>query len=579
MRVLGDFNALTLDPVGPVEPPPGLAQIRAVPYTLRADFPLPLGTTNHGRCAFSFQSPQLPEGQMNLHKVLLRFLVASLVFLALSPIQAQFIQQGGKIIGTGAVGSAYQGGSVALSADGNTAIVGGGVDSSGAGAAWVFTRSSGVWSQQGSKLVGTGAVGDAQQGFSVALSADGNTAIVGGYLDSSSVGATWVFTRSSSVWSQQGGKLIGAGAVGDAWQGSSVALSADGNTAIVGGPYDSSSVGATWVFTRSSGVWSQQGGKLIGAGAVGDAWQGRSVALSADGNTAIVGGSGDSSHAGATWVFTRSSGVWSQQGGKIVGTGAVGEADQGYSVALSADGNTAIVGGYYDSPGAGATWVFTRSSGVWSQQGSKLVGTGAVGFTLQGYSVALSADGNTAIVGGPYDNFDGATWVFTRSSGVWSQQGGKLVGTGAVGVAYQGWSVALSADGNTAIVGGIADSSGAGATWVFTRSETPVREEAVNVPSQFVLEQNYPNPFNPSTKIQFTIVSAQSGSASGGNRQLTIVKVFDVLGREVATLVNEVKEPGTYTVEFNASSLASGVYFYRLQAGTYVETRKLLLLR
>jgi uncharacterized protein YdbL (DUF1318 family) len=327
------------------------------------------------------------------------------------------------------------------------------------------------------------------------------------------------------VWSQQGSKLVGTGAVGDAQQGFSVALSADGNTAIVGGPYDSSSVGATWVFTRSSGVWSQQGGKLIGAGAVGDAWQGRSVALSADGNTAIVGGSGDSSHAGATWVFTRSSGVWSQQGGKIVGTGAVGEADQGYSVALSADGNTAIVGGYYDSPGAGATWVFTRSSGVWSQQG------------------------------------------------------GKLVGTGAVGVAYQGWSVALSADGNTAIVGGIADSSGAGATWVFTRSETPVREEAVNVPSQFVLEQNYPNPFNPSTKIQFTIVSAQSGSASGGNRQLTIVKVFDVLGREVATLVNEVKEPGTYTVEFNASSLASGVYFYRLQAGTYVETRKLLLLR
>jgi hypothetical protein len=397
---------------------------------------------------------------MNLHKVLLRFLVASLVFLALSPIQAQFIQQGGKIIGTGAVGSAYQGGSVALSADGNTAIVGGGVDSSGAGAAWVFTRSSGVWSQQGSKLVGTGAVGDAQQGFSVALSADGNTAIVGGYLDSSSVGATWVFTRSSSVWSQQGGKLIGAGAVGDAWQGSSVALSADGNTAIVGGPYDSSSVGATWVFTRSSGVWSQQGGKLIGAGAVGDAWQGRSVALSADGNTAIVGGSGDSSHAGATWVFTRSSGVWSQQGGKIVGTGAVGEADQGYSVALSADGNTAIVGGFYDNTGAGAAWVFTRS-------------------------------------------------------------------------------------------------------------ETPVREEAANVPSQSVLEQNYPNPFNPSTKIQFSI----------DNRQLAIVKVIDMLGREVATLVNEVKEPGTYTVEFRASSLASGVYFYRLQAGTYVETKKLLLLR
>jgi hypothetical protein len=397
---------------------------------------------------------------MILHKVLLRFLVASLVFLGLSPIQAQFIQQGGKIIGTGAVGTSWQGWSVALSADGNTAIVGGTYDSSGAGATWVFTRSSGVWSQQGSKLVGTGAVGGAVQGASVALSADGNTAIVGGYFDSSG--------------------------------------------------------------------------------------------------------------AGATWVFTRSSGVWSQQGGKLVGTGAVGGADEGFSVALSADGNTAIVGGTYDSSGIGAAWVFTRSSGVWSQQGSKLVGTGAVGGAAQGNSVALSADGNTAIVGGRLDNFyAGATWVFARSSGVWSQQGSKLVGTGAVGGAAQGISVALSADGNTAIVGGTYDSSGIGAAWVFTRSGTPVREEAANVPLQFVLEQNYPNPFNPSTKIQFSIV----------HRQLTIVKVYDVLGREVATLVNAVKEPGTYTVEFDASSLASGVYFYRLQAGTYVETRKLLLLK
>jgi hypothetical protein len=108
---------------------------------------------------------------------------------------------------------------------------------------------------------------------------------------------------------------------------------------------------------------------------------------------------------------------------------------------------------------------------------------------------------------------------------------------------------------------------------------TSVSVRASKQPGSFNLEQNYPNPFNPATKIQFTIVSAQSGSASGGNRQLTTVKVYDVLGREVATLVNEVKEPGTYTVEFDASSLASGVYFYRLQAGTFVETKKLLLLR
>jgi hypothetical protein len=74
----------------------------------------------------------------------------------------------------------------------------------------------------------------------------------------------------------------------------------------------------------------------------------------------------------------------------------------------------------------GAAWVYTRSGGVWTQQGSKLVGTGAVGNAVQGISAALSADGNTAIVGGPIDNGrSGAAWVYTRSGGVWTQQGLK----------------------------------------------------------------------------------------------------------------------------------------------------------
>jgi hypothetical protein len=113
---------------------------------------------------------------------------------------AQFTQQGSKLVGTGAVGQSAQGFSVALSADGNTAIVGGIEDNSYAGAAWVYTRSSqGLWTQQGSKLVGTGAVGNAQQGFSVALSGDGNTAFVGGPADNSVAGAAWVFVQPLQV--------------------------------------------------------------------------------------------------------------------------------------------------------------------------------------------------------------------------------------------------------------------------------------------------------------------------------------------------------------------------------------------
>ena len=419
---------------------------------------------------------------MSLHRLLLRpFSVASLGFLAFFTVQAQFIQQGEKLTGTLAVGAAGQGGSVALSADGNTAVVGGPADNSGTGAVWVFTRTSGVWSQQGSKLVGTGAVGNAHQGSSVAISDDGNTVIVGGPDDNSGAGAIWIFTRTDGAWSQLGNKIVGTGAVGNANQGRSVALSPDGNTVIVGGPGDNSEAGAVWVFIQSNCEWIQEGGKLIGTEAVGNASQGRSVALSADGNTAIVGGNGDNSFIGASWVFTRTSGVWSQQGSKLVGTGIGmgGNSSQGQSVALSADGNTAIVGGPGDNFGinfSGAVWVFTRSNGEWSQQGNKLIGEGRSGYTLQGGSVDVSADGNIVIVGGDADHSGtGASWIFTRTNGVWSQLGSKLVGTGYVGITYQGRSVALSADGNTAIVGGPSDNSDAGAMWVFTGTPLPIQ--------------------------------------------------------------------------------------------------------
>jgi hypothetical protein len=409
------------------------------------------------------------------HPIALIVLVCA-TLLSSHPALAQFSQQGPKLVGTSAEGKAELGSSVCLSADGNTAIVGGPDDNSNAGAAWIWTRSGGAWTQQGAKLVGSGAVGNAFQGSSVSLSADGNTAIVGGYGDHNLDGAAWVWTRSGGVWTQQGAKLVGSGVAGNANQGFSVALSADGNTAIIGGVTDNGQDGAAWVWTRSGTVWTQQGAKLVGSGAVNPAYQGWSVSLSADGNTAIVGGPWDNGQAGAAWIWNRSGGVWTQQGNKLVGSGAVGTfVYQGWSVSISTDGNTAIVGGPQDNNDTGAAWVWTRSGGVWAQQGAKLVGSGAGGGVVtQGSSVSLSADGNTAIVGGAFDNYDfglntavGAAWVWTRSGGAWTQQGTKLVGSGAIGNAEQGASVSLSGDGKTAIVGGNHDNSDAGAAWVF----------------------------------------------------------------------------------------------------------------
>src|SRR5207248_7376086 len=109
-----------------------------------------------------------------------------------------------------------------------------------------------------------------------------------------------------------------------------------------------------------------------------------------DGNTALVGGLADNSEAGATWVFVRSEGIWSQQGAKLTGGGEVDRGLFGYSVALSADGNTALIGGRADNASVGAVWIFTRPGSTWEQFGPKLTAAGESGAGLFGGGVALS---------------------------------------------------------------------------------------------------------------------------------------------------------------------------------------------
>ena len=109
-----------------------------------------------------------------------------------------------------------------------------------------------------------------------------------------------------------------------------------------------------------------------------------------------------------------------------------------------------------------------------------------------------------------------------------------------------------------------------------------------SLPTEYKLEQNYPNPFNPSTKIRYSIPNVSLRQAQGDN--FTTLKVYDILGNEVTTLVNEQKEPGYYEVEFSATGgashlpagrqgFASGVYIYRLQSGSYVSTKKMIVLK
>jgi hypothetical protein len=362
----------------------------------------------------------------------------------------------------------HQGSSVAISADAKTILVGAPVLQGGV---CVWSLKGVEWVEQPEFLVGKDSISSSllfeKQGDSLAVSADGNTAIVGDLK-----GSAWVWTRNHDTWSQQGLRLWDKGlldwvkAQNVEFVKSSVGISADGNTAIVG--YGEAA--SVWVWTRTSETWSLQA-KLAypgGNGITNAKGCGESVALSADGNTASAGclGTVDS---GEVRVWTRNRDVWSQQGPPLVGSGAIGKALQGSSVALSADGNELLAGGPRDNHDIGAVWVWTRTAGVWSQQGRKLVATRS-GTSFQGISVALSGDGNIALVGGPTNaSSTGAAWAWARNGLLWTEFS-KLQGTKAFTdhVSAQGKSVALSRDGRIAVVGGPNDGADDdGAVWVY----------------------------------------------------------------------------------------------------------------
>jgi hypothetical protein len=358
---------------------------------------------------------------------------------------------------------------VALSANGSTALVGDSLDEGAYhGAAFVFVRSGNTWTQQ-AKLT---APPEGFFGASVALSANGNTALVSDGTDQGpETSRVYVFTRSGSTWTRSA-ELHPAGS--EITFGSAVALSENGDLALVGEDnYEFK--GAVYVFTRSGEIWSEEA-KLTGTGEVGQGEFGASVALSGDEKTALIGGATDGDESpsfatkGAAWVFTRSSGKWVQQGGKLTGAGQSENAEFASAVSLSENGDTALIGapsneGEIDKA-PGAAWVFTRSGETWGEQ-AKLTGAGEVGEGSFGAAVALTANGNTALIGGPTDNeFKGAVWEFTRSGSTWSESE-KLTASGLTANPEFGRSLAMMPNGETALIGAPYADETEGAALVF----------------------------------------------------------------------------------------------------------------
>jgi hypothetical protein len=234
-------------------------------------------------------------------------------------------------------------------------------------------------------------------GFSVAV--DGDVAMIGS-MYSSGNGATYVFTRSGGVWSQTQKLTASDGAAGDGFGGDVAII--DGDVALVGAYGDDNYEGSAYVFTRSGGVWSQTQ-KLTASDGVTDDWFGSRVA--ADGDVAMIGSMNASSAIGAAYVFTNSGGTWSQTQ-KLTASDGVADDWFGYDVAI--DGDTAVISAVEDSDNgsdSGSAYVFTNSGGTWSQTKKLTASDGAVEDWF-GESVAIS--GNVVVVGAMQDDDNGS---------------------------------------------------------------------------------------------------------------------------------------------------------------------------
>ncbi|OHD56977.1 MAG: hypothetical protein A2Y33_08430 [Spirochaetes bacterium GWF1_51_8] len=345
---------------------------------------------------------------------------------------------------------------VAVSADGSTIAVGAHKDNSSTGSVYIFKFSGGTWSTN--KLVAfDGAPGD-EFGSSVAITPDGNTVVIGAYCDNDHgdlTGAAYVF-KYSGTWS--GTKLTAFDGTNNDCFGKSVAVSADGSTVVVGAFGDDdkgADSGSAYLF-KYSGTWSTN--KFVAYDGAANHFFGTCVAVSADGNTIIAGADGDNTmgdFAGSAYVF-KYSGTWSTN--KLMPSDAVEFKSFGSCVAVSSNGNTIVIGASGDDEkgsGSGAAYVF-KYSGIWST--NKLVAyDGAVNDSF-GNSVAISADGNTVVVGSKDDDdkgdSSGSAYLF-KYSGTWSTN--KLVAYDGAANDNFGNSVAISADGNTTVIGACYD--------------------------------------------------------------------------------------------------------------------------
>jgi hypothetical protein len=233
------------------------------------------------------------------------------------------------------------------------------------------------------------------------------------------------------------------------------------------------------------------------------------------------------------------------------------------------NGDEMYIGGFFTDAGGDPN---ADHIAKWNGTGWEGIGPGLNGqfsevqeFTFDGGDMYVV--GNFNVAGNDSTFFNIAKW----NGSTWEKMG--------IGVDQEARSLAIL-DNDLYIGGSFHSEAPGGNDLLFIAKHPDVTSDVENNlntrPQDFTLFQNYPNPFNPSTKIKYTITNVTLSGVEGSRVQLI---VYDMLGNEVATLVDEYKPAGAYEVEFNASQLSSGVYFYQLKAGEFIETKKLILMK
>lgn len=352
--------------------------------------------------------------------------------------------------------------SAALSASGNVALLGGPGTGSNPGGAALYTLSAGIWSNA-IFLSTSGIPNGVQAGWAVGLSSDGTQAFVGVPDINTYTGAVYIYTESGGSWNNTPTRTtltLPAGLGTKSSFGSAIATSADGQTLVVGADAAASggtTPGAVYVYTLNNGVWSSPV-TVSTAGIKNGSDLGGSVAVSSNGQV-VVAGTGQATGALA-YVYTQTNGTWSGPVALAIPTGV---SSLNYPVAISADGTEILASAPSTNGNVGSAYIYTFASGKWTLTHTFTVANS----NSLGYSIGLSPDGSVAFFANFGGGGGGSIYASTNSSGTW----GTPAPLSVTGVGFGddlGGSLAVGQNGQVLLAGAFGANADTGAGFIYS---------------------------------------------------------------------------------------------------------------